>query len=97
MEVSYPVGVGVSVHSDQREGVVGESSRPLMESMVVSVMPEAPTGVKSKLPSPDQALELLASNPVASHPYMEGDFVAPRTTVESRHPGSNRFSLVYFG
>nr|POE50030.1 hypothetical protein CFP56_38472 [Quercus suber] len=54
VEVSYPVGVGESVHSNQMEGVVGESSRPLMESLVVSVMPEAPRVVKSALPSPDQ-------------------------------------------
>ena len=93
VDVSYPVGVGMSVHCDKREGAVGESSRPPMESTVVSEMPEAPTGVKSALPSPDQAPVLPASNPVASHPDMEGDIVAPSTTVESRHPGSNRFAL----
>ena len=83
VEVSYSVGVGMSVHSDQREGLVGESSRPPMESTVVSVMPEASTGVKLVLPSPDQASELLASNPVASHPDMKGNIVALRTPVES--------------
>ena len=71
------------------KGVVGspagESSRPSMESTVVSEMLEASTGVISALPSPDQALVLLASNPVASHPDMEGDIVNPSTTVESRH------------
>ena len=86
VEVSYPVGLGVSVHSDQREIVVGESSRLPMESTMVSVMPEAPMGVKSLMSSPDQATELLTSNPVASHPDREGDIVTPRTTVESRHP-----------
>nr|POE73853.1 hypothetical protein CFP56_26831 [Quercus suber] len=74
-----------------RESVVGESSRLLMESTVVSVMPKALTGVKSSLSSPDQAPELLASNPVALHPDREGEIITPRTTVESRHPGYLEF------
>ncbi|KAF3965206.1 hypothetical protein CMV_010587 [Castanea mollissima] len=48
-----------------------------MESAVVSVVPKAPI--------PDQAMELLASNPVVSHPDREGESfskVDPRTTVE---------------
>ena len=70
-----------------RKGVAGslagESSRPPMESTVVSEMPEALTGVISALPSPDQSLVLLASNLVALHPDMEGDIVDLSTTVES--------------
>nr|POE85766.1 hypothetical protein CFP56_07107 [Quercus suber] len=45
------------------ESVVGESSRPPMESTVISVMPEASTTSISPISSSDQALELLTSNP----------------------------------
>ena len=54
-------------------------------------MPKAPTAVKSQISSPNQATELLASNPVTSHPVREGIVVAPRTTVESQHPGYLEF------
>ena len=55
LEVSYPCDLGVSVHSNQSESVVGKSSRLPMESTVVSVVSEAPI--------PDQATELLTSTP----------------------------------
>lgn len=77
LEVSYPCGLGVSVHSSQSESVVGESSRLPMESAVVSVAPEAPMGVISPISSntslPSQSTELLVSNMVVSHPDEEGE------------------------
>ena len=81
LEVSYPCGLGVSVHSDQSESVVGECSRLPRESVVVSVMP--------KVLIPDQATKLLASNSMVSHPNREGKTfseVNPRTTVEPWQP-----------
>ena len=43
--------------------MVGESSKPLMESTVISVMPKALTASISPISSSDQASKLLASNP----------------------------------
>ena len=72
---------------------VGESSRgltkrdarsPVIAAVPVSEMPKAPTGVKSALPSPDQAPVILAPNLVASHPNMEGDIIAFALPLPSR-------------
>nr|POF23299.1 hypothetical protein CFP56_45121 [Quercus suber] len=43
--------------------MVGESSKPPMESTVTSALPEAPTASGSLIPSSDQASELLAPIP----------------------------------
>ena len=48
---------------NQRESVVGKSSKPPMESTVISMMLEASTAGISSISSLDQASELLASNP----------------------------------
>ena len=48
---------------NQSESVVGESSKPPMESTVISVMPEALSAGISPISSSDQASKLLASNP----------------------------------
>ena len=48
---------------NQSESVVGESSKPPMESTVISVMPEALLAGISPISSSDQASKLLASNP----------------------------------
>ena len=88
MVVSYPVGLGVCVHNDQRESVVGESSRLPTMSSGVSAMPVAPTRVVSSLAYLDQAPVRLTAKPAASHPDRKGDIAAPSTTMESRHPGN---------
>ena len=48
---------------NQSGSVVGESSKPLMESTVISVMPKALTASISPISNSDQASKLLASNP----------------------------------
>ena len=90
-EDSYPGDLGMSIHRDQSVYVVGESSRPPMESSVVLVSPEVPKGVKQPFPIPDQATEPIVFNPMASHPAREGDFVASNLAVESRHHGDHGF------
>ena len=82
LEVSYPCDLGVSVHSNQSESVVGKSSRLAMESAVISVVLEALI--------PNQATKLLTSNPVVLHPNRKGESfseVNPRTTMEPQQPG----------
>nr|POE44929.1 hypothetical protein CFP56_79735 [Quercus suber] len=65
-----------------------------MEAAAALVVSEAPMGaispILSNKPLPGQATELLASNPVVSHPDREGESfseVDQRTTVEPRQPG----------
>ena len=48
---------------NQRESVVGKSSKPPMESTVISVMLKASTAGISPISSLNEASELLASNP----------------------------------
>ena len=47
---------------NQSESVVGDSSKPPMESTVISVMPEALLAGISPISSSDQVSKLLASN-----------------------------------
>ena len=61
---------------------MGKSSKPPMESTVISVMPEALSAGISPISSSDQALKLLTSNPTrvlgvldAGKPWRQG--VAP--------------------
>ena len=63
--------------------VVGECSRPAMESPVVLVSPKAPTGNILPFPIHDHATEPIVHTPVASHLVCEGDSVAPILAEES--------------
>ena len=62
-EVSFPFVLGVSGSGTQSVSVVGESSKPPMESTMTLTMPEAPRAGGSLIPSSDQALELLTPIP----------------------------------
>ena len=70
---------------------MGKSPRLPMEVAAASVVSEAPMGaislILSNKPLPGQVTELVASNPVVSHPNREGKSfseVDSRTTVELR-------------
>lgn len=74
-----------------RVSFLGESPRLPMEAAAALMMFEALMGAISPIlsnnPFPGQATELLASNPVVSHPNREGKSfseVDSRTTVELR-------------
>nr|XP_023927128.1 uncharacterized protein LOC112038539 [Quercus suber] len=62
-EVSGPFYLGASGLVNQNVCVVGESSKPLMESSVPSALPEAPTVGGSSISSSDQDSELLVPIP----------------------------------
>ena len=87
----YSGDLGVSIHRDQSVYEVGECSRLAMESPVVLVSPEAPTGDILPFPIHDQATEPIIHTPVASHPVCEGDSAALIPTEESRHHGDHGF------
>ena len=57
-EVSFPLGLGASGFGNQTICMLGESSKPPMESSMPSTMPEAPTVGGSSFSSADQALEI---------------------------------------
>ena len=59
-EVSYPLDLCMSVLCFQNESVMGESSKPLMES---TVMPEVSMAVLLLISNSDQASKLLTSIP----------------------------------
>ena len=59
-EVTFPFVLGIIATGNQSVSVVGESSKPPMESTVTSAKPEALTTGGSTIPSSDQALKLLA-------------------------------------
>lgn len=65
IEDYYLLGLGVGKSYYQSESVVGECSRPPMESTVTSELPEAPMAVISPVPKPGQALESLLSYPTS--------------------------------
>ena len=88
---SYTGDLGVSIHRDQSVYVVGECSRPAMESSVVLVSPEPPTRDILPFPLHDQATEPIVHIPMASHPVCEGDSAAPIPAEESRHHGDHGF------
>ena len=71
-EVSFPFGLGASGFGNQSVCVVGESSKPSMESSVPSAMPEAPTTSGSSLSSSDQASKLLIPIPSRVLGYPSG-------------------------
>ena len=80
MEDYYLLGLGVGKSYYQSASVVGEYSRPPMESTVTSVLPEAPTAVISPVPSPDQVSEPLPSYPASvSHVPKTGKGLASRS------------------
>ena len=76
-------GAKIVLESARCLSVVGECSRPAMESPVVLVSPKAPTGNILPFPIHDHATEPIVHTPVASHLVCEGDSVAPILAEES--------------
>ena len=60
---SYTGDLGVSIHRDQCVYVVGESSRPAMESSVVSVSPEGSNGRRTAFSHPRSSYAAYRSHP----------------------------------
>ena len=72
-EVSFPLGLGVSGFGNQNVCVLGESSKPPMESLV----PEAPTVGGSSFSNSDQASEIPTPIPSRVIGYPVADNASP--------------------